>query len=101
MIKPTVGRVVWFYKYVPGQGHKGPLAAHVAYVHSDSMVNLMVIDENGLPRSETSVYLRQEGNEAPQSNYCEWMPYQKGQAAKTEALEQRVAAAEMQTLPIR
>ena len=87
MIKPTVGRVVWFYKYVTGQGHKGPLAAHVAYVHSDMRVNLMVIDENGNPRSETSVRLIQEGEEAPTRNYCEWMPYQKGQATKTEALE--------------
>lgn len=100
MIKPTVGRVVWFYKYVPGQGHKGPLAAHVAFVHSDSMVNLMVIDENGNPRAETSVYLRQEGTETPQGNYCEWMPYQKGQAAKTEELERRVSASEMTTLRI-
>lgn len=47
MIVPTVGRVVWFYRYVPGQGHKGPLAAHVAHVHSDTLVNLMVIDEGG------------------------------------------------------
>lgn len=92
MIKPTVGRVVWFYKYVSGQGHKGPLAAHVAFVHSDSMVNLMVIDENGVPRSETSVRLSQEGNDTPQHDYCEWMPYQKGQADKTEALEAKLAA---------
>lgn len=92
MIQPTVGRVVWFYKYVPGQGHKGPLAAHVAHVHSDSMVNLMVIDEVGVAHGATSVHLRQDGDEAPQSNYCEWMPYQKGQAAKTEALEKQIAS---------
>ena len=96
MIKPTVGRVVWFFKYVPGQGHKGPLAAHVAYVHSDSMVNLMAIDENGNPRSETSVYLRQDNSEYPPSNYCEWMPYQQGQAAKAEALEKKLSEAEKQ-----
>ena len=94
LIKPTVGRVVWFYKYVSGQGHKGPLAAHVAHVHSDSMVNLMVIDENGNPRSETSVHLRQQAySEVPQSNYCEWMPYQYVQATKTEALEKKLAEA--------
>ena len=92
MIKPTVGRVVWFYKWVSGDQHKGPLAAHVAFVHSDSMVNLMVIDENGNPRSETSVSLVQEGAPVPQGNYCEWMPYQKGQAAKTEALEAKIAS---------
>ena len=86
MIKPTVGRVVWFYKHTAGQ-HKGPLAAHVAFVHHDSMVNLMVIDEDGNPRSATHVLLVQEGGPLPFANYCEWMPYQKGQAAKTEALE--------------
>ena len=85
IIKPTVGRVVWFYKYVPGQGHKGPLAAHVCRVWSDGMVNLMVIDQDGNPHPETSVALVQEGHEAPQANYCGWMPYQIGQAAKHEA----------------
>lgn len=91
MIKPTVGRVVWFYKYVEGQGHKGPLAAHVAYVHTDTMINLMVIDENGNPHSQTSVYLHQEGDEIPSHNYACWMPYQKGQAAKTEELEKKLS----------
>jgi hypothetical protein len=56
------------------------------------MVNLMVIDEAGAPHSETSVYLRQDGSDTPQHNYCEWMPYQKGQAAKTEALEAKLAS---------
>lgn len=89
MIKPTVGRVVWFYKYVSGAGsHKGPLAGHVAFVHGDDMLNLMVIDENGHPRSETSVLLLQDDSQVvPNRDYCTWMPYQKGQAAKTEALE--------------
>ena len=71
MIKPTAGRVVWFYKWVEGQGHKGPLSAHVCQVHSDTMVNLMVIDENGNPR--------------PQTNYCTWMQYQKAVASGQQA----------------
>jgi hypothetical protein len=87
MIKPTVGRVVWYYKYVKGQGHKGPLAALVAFVHSDIFVNLAVSDENGNMRSETSVRLIQENDEAPMQDYCGWMPYQVGQAKKTEAAE--------------
>ncbi len=91
LIEPTVGRVVWFYVYVTGQGHKGPLAAHVCKVWNNRMVNLMVINENGECRGETSVGLVQEGDEAPQANYCCWMPYQKGQAAKTEALEKQLA----------
>jgi hypothetical protein len=84
MIEPTIGRVVW---YREGQSKQ---AAIVAYVHSNTMVNLMVIDSNGVPQSKTSVYLLQDGNEAPASSYCEWMPYQKGQAAKTEALEAKL-----------
>lgn len=91
MIKPTVGRVVWFFQYVPGQGHKGPMAAHVAYVHSDIMLNLMVIDQNGNARPETSIRLIQDNEEIPQQNYACWMPYQQGQAAKTEALEKKLA----------
>lgn len=80
MIQPTVGRVVWFYKYVEGQGYKGPLAGHVAYVQSDSMVNLMVIDENGCPHSEMSVPLFQDDFSPSRGDYCRWMPYQLGQA---------------------
>lgn len=87
MIKPTVGRVLWFYKAVPGQGHKGPLAAIVAKVHTDSCVALCAFDEGGRARSEPSVRLVQEGEKCPTFDYCAWMPYQLGQAAKTEAAE--------------
>ena len=91
MIKPTVGRVVWFYEYVAGAGHRNrPLAAIVSLVHSDIMVNLMVISADGVPRSETSVPLVQEGHEVPQGVYCSWMPYQLGQAAKTEELQKKL-----------
>ncbi len=92
MIKPTVGRVVWFYKFNTNAGHQGPLAAIVAKVFSDRGVNLMVIGEGGVPFSETSVQLVQEGDEIPQASYCAWMPYQLGQAAKTEAAEAKAAA---------
>lgn len=88
MIEPTVGRVVWFYKYSQGQRHKGPLAAHVAKVINIACVNLMVIDEDGNPRPERDVSLYQDvvGEVLPSCDYCCWMPYQKGQAAKYEAL---------------
>ena len=91
MILPTVGRVVWFYVYSPGQGHKGPLAGHVAKVHGNYCVNLMVINEDGVPSSRTSVRLIQEGDEVPETDYCCWMPYQMGQAKKYEELEKAKA----------
>lgn len=87
MIKPTVGRVVFFwtgnsvdpkFSAHPSQ----PCAATVAYVHSDSMVNLSVTDHNGVQHACCSVKLIQEGEPKPEFGfYCEWMPYQKQVAA--------------------
>lgn len=83
MISPTVGRVVWFY-------HSGepenPMAAIVAKVLDDRLVNLMAITHEGHPYPRQSVVLLQD-NDVPgaHSEYCAWMPFQKGQAAKYEA----------------
>ena len=68
-----------------------PLAAVVAYVHSDTMVNLTVWDQNGLQFDVCSVPLVQDGARSGSSFYAAWMDYQKGQAAKTEALESQLA----------
>lgn len=84
IIKPTVGRVVWFYP----QGHsqdKQPLAAIVSHVWSDTCVNLAIFSANGCPMQNppTSILLVQEGSEVPSGgHYCTWMPYQIGQAKK-------------------
>jgi hypothetical protein len=90
MIKPTIGRVVWFH----GSGTKAsdqPSAALIAYVHSDTLVNLATFDSNGVAFGQTSVFLYQGDGERPAEYYCEWMPYQQGQAAKTEALEKQLS----------
>lgn len=90
VITPTVGRVVWFYPFEndPGPSPGGqPLAAIIAHVWSDSCVNLMVLDANGKTYNKTSVLLVQEDSPRPDVGFCEWMPYQKGQASKTEVLE--------------
>jgi hypothetical protein len=86
-IKPTIGRVVWFYP----QGHREgvqPHAALIAFVHSDKMINLGVFDSNGHSYSETSVPLLQEGDAVPdEGRYATWMPFQIGQAEKNAAKE--------------
>ena len=87
-ILPTVGRVVWFTpSKLSGDGFfahiygRKPLAAIVAHV-----VNLAVFDSNGVSHSRTSVRLVQAGEDKPEHGYfCEWMPYQVGQAAKAAA----------------
>lgn len=90
MIVPTPGRVVWFRPHANDRIYIAddvPLAAIVTRVWSDTCVNLAVFDGNGVAHSRCSALLWQEGNPLPAANYAEWMPYQKGQAAKTEALE--------------
>jgi hypothetical protein len=90
VIKPTRGRVVLFTpaKTDTVANDGTPLAAIIAHVHSDGIVNLTVFDAFGRVHARPSVELLQEGDQAPAGGaYAEWMPYQKGQAAKTEALE--------------
>lgn len=90
MIKPTIGRVVWFHP-AGSTAQEQPNAAIISYVWSDTMVNLAVFDANGVASNSTSVTLYQGDGERPTSYYAEWMPYQQGQAAKTEALEAKLA----------
>jgi hypothetical protein len=96
MIKPTVGRVVLYHPTkvwrIPGEPDGQPLAALVTYVWGDRMINLVAFTPNGAPHGITSVTLVQDGDATPIERYAEWMPYQKGQAAKTEALEKQLAA---------
>ncbi len=86
MIKPTVGRVVWYWVAGPSPQTQ-PLAAIVANVIDDRHVNLVVFDAEGNSHGEKNVTLLQDDENMAKAGYCEWMPYQKGQAAKTEALE--------------
>lgn len=98
IIKPTIGRVVWFRPSQntvdPGfasHGNDQPYAAMIAHVHSDRLVNLSVFDANGTAHSRTSVELVQDGGAIPgHGYYCEWMPYQKGQASKAKAAEEGI-----------
>lgn len=87
MIKPTIGRVVWYHPpFTPDSGsNERTLAAIVCHVWSDTCVNLAVFDANGVASNQTSVFLFQGDSERPSSCYCEWMPYQIGQAKSQAA----------------
>lgn len=91
MIKPTIGRKVWFRqnyigsvdsgKPIANLDHRQPMDATIIYVWSDVMVNLLVLDHYGNAHRATSVTLLQgNDNPLPPGAYCEWMPYQTGQA---------------------
>lgn len=82
MIKPTIGRVVWYWPNGRQPDGAQPYAASVAYVQSDTRVNLGWLDHDGFSLFAKDVYLQQEGNPepAPKVPYAEWMPYQIGQA---------------------
>lgn len=85
VIEPTIGRIVWFWRNPEAMESPGaqPWAAIVTYVHSDHLVNLATFDPEGGILCETSVVLLQEGDAIPdQSAFCQWMPYQIGQAKK-------------------
>src|SRR5688500_16721929 len=98
MIKPAVGRVVWFWDdHSAALEHASqlaadpemipsvqPMAAIIARVWSDTCVNLAVFDQNGMATSRTSVELWHGEEDKPRPNWmhCEWMPYQKQQAER-------------------
>lgn len=106
VIKPTVGRRVWYWPSDYDRGllehkpstvmtasdDKQPCDAGVAYVWNDRMVNLTVADHNGVMHQRTSVQLVQEGDPPPPpgGSYAVWMPYQQGQAKPGPVVAQAI-----------
>lgn len=95
MIKPTIGRRLWFWPNGVTSLSNGaplsiidksvPLDAGVVFVWNDRMLNLDVTDHYGNHHQATSVPLLQDDDERPTVGaYATWMDYQK-QVAKTEA----------------
>lgn len=89
MIKPTIGRRVWYWPnahdldqtnnpaYMVASDHSQPCDAGIAYVWSDTMVNLTVADHNGKMHARCSVRLLQDGDVPREGEACaQWMPYQ-------------------------
>ena len=95
LIPPTPGRVVWYFpsqheidaKAFSYEDRTKPLAATVAYVHTDRLVNLSIVDQVGAQFRRTSVQLLQEDDPVPHTSegpYATWMPYQLSQALKED-----------------
>lgn len=104
IIKPTIGRRVWYWPSIYDLGHLTskpssviaantptsgqPCDAGVVYVHSDRMINLSVTDHNGVVHGRTSVTLLRPGEQPmPGCSYATWMDYQIKQAGKVETPE--------------
>lgn len=95
VIKPTVGRVVWYWPTLNEPLNKldtrQPLAAIIAYVHDEQRINVTVFDHTGMPYGRKSIYLSQDNEpDPPILPYASWMPI--GQAAKTAEAEAKAEA---------
>lgn len=96
IIKPSIGRRVWFYPSVATLTSRGmrcndadqAMDAGVCYVYHDRMVNVSVTDHMGTVHAITSVTLIQPGDDIPEGrDHCTWMPYQVSQSAKEAKTE--------------
>lgn len=83
---PTTGRLVYYKSYGTPGGEFPSVdrAAIITQVHNATCVDLCVINPAGF-FFNTSVV---QGDNPGQ---WDWMPFQKGQAAKTESLESELA----------
>lgn len=98
MIKPTIGRRVWYWPSTSANAHRilaadppQPHDAGVVFVHNDRRVNLDVTDHMGRHYFVGNCYLWQSEDDPdpghimrPTEDFAEWMPYQRGQAAKAQ-----------------
>lgn len=95
MIEPSNGRIVWYTPFQnelatpygmvvqKKEGQVVPLTAQICAVWGNTCVNLLVTDVMGKTFAVTSRTLLQDDSPRPlNGGYAEWMPYQKGQAAK-------------------
>lgn len=87
MIKPSIGRIIWYH---PAETedmvrHEQPHAAIVASVQDDEHINLAVFDANGVVQTRGGVFLFNGEGDRPEAPFAEWMPFQLGQAKAQEA----------------
>lgn len=81
MIRPTVGRIVWFFPNTGEYMYEEPLPAMITKCWTDTCINVAVFKEDGNPMENppTSVTLVQpedDTSDTASGPYCTWMPYQ-------------------------
>lgn len=100
-INPSVGRIVLFSS--PGC-YTGERPAIITGVNDDGTIEVKVFHRANEPEMArahtTALHLVSPDTPIPEEAlaagaWCSWMPYQKGQAAKTEALEKTVQDASL------
>lgn len=88
MIKPTIGRVIWVFRPADSLDVTQPEVGLVTYVHGDGRyINVVGFNSMGTAFALSALWLVQDDEAKPEGDFACWMPYQKGQAAKHEALE--------------
>lgn len=105
MIKPTIGRVLWFWPSLEVQQGfvvlhpEQACVAQIAYVWADDLINISANDHRGIQKAFTSVPLIQPGQSKPASGFCcEWMPFQVGQAAAQSSVAGRLENAGVKSI---
>lgn len=81
-IKPTVGRMVWYWPATELVNALGlvrkddqPFPAQIVHVTDDYTVNLSVLDHTAKQFAALDVYLKPDGSEAT-APHASWMTYQ-------------------------
>lgn len=82
LIEPTLGRSILYRPKFSGYDEDTRQAAIIAKVNYDGTINIATFNEFGVAENEQNVVIVQ-GDAVPEAGQCEWMAYQKGQAAKT------------------
>ena len=82
MMKPTVGRRVWYWPhdYERGEGDKTqPFDAGIAHVHEDGSINISYANDIGnmMPGKQLVNLVT---DRAPMPGECSWMPFKLAQA---------------------
>lgn len=93
-IEPTVGRVVHYHPSADHPDASQTLTALICKVNPDGTINLAIFDSCGHQFSRQRVQIVQQDEAVigfeNHTGFCSWMPFQLGQAAKTDALQQHI-----------